>query len=72
MHDIQITLLHEFLFYLQVLSLFLDTLVDLVVVHSRELLSQLYMLLTRLLNKTGTDMLGSVQNKVQKALDAIR
>ncbi|KAK3106105.1 hypothetical protein FSP39_012814 [Pinctada imbricata] len=56
----------------KVLSLFLDTLVDLVIVHNRDLVSQLYMLLTRLLNKTGTDMLGSVQNKVQKALDAIR
>lgn len=57
---------------LQVLNLFLDTLVDLLTVHSRDLINQLYMYLTKLLVKTGTDMLGSVQLKVQKALDAVR
>ncbi|KAJ8307405.1 hypothetical protein KUTeg_015489 [Tegillarca granosa] len=56
----------------KVLSLFLDTLVDLICVHSRDLNDQLYVLLTRLLNKTGADMLGSVHAKVQKALDAVR
>lgn len=60
------------LFTFQVLSLFLDTLVDLIAVHARDLTDQLYVLMTRLINKTGADMLGSVQSKVQRALDAVR
>ncbi|XP_061178265.1 CLIP-associating protein 1-like isoform X1 [Saccostrea echinata] len=56
----------------KVLSLFLDTLVELIQVHSQDLTNQMFPFLTRLLNKSGTDMLGSVQNRVQRALDAIR
>ncbi|XP_078333539.1 CLIP-associating protein 1-like isoform X21 [Crassostrea virginica] len=56
----------------KVLSLFLDTLVDLVQVHSQDLTNQMFPFLTRLLNKSGQDMLGSVQNRVQRALDAVR
>lgn len=56
----------------KVLSLFLDTLVDLIQVHSQDLTNQMFPFLTRLLNKSGQDMLGSVQNRVQRALDAVR
>ncbi|XP_021373902.1 CLIP-associating protein 1-like isoform X3 [Mizuhopecten yessoensis] len=56
----------------KVLSLFLDTLVDLMNVHSRDLTDQLYMIMTRLLMKTGADMLGSVQAKVVRALEGVR
>ncbi|XP_069119550.1 CLIP-associating protein 1-like isoform X10 [Argopecten irradians] len=56
----------------KVMSLFLDTLVDLMNVHSRDLTDQLYMIMTRLLMKTGADMLGSVHAKVTRALDGVR
>ncbi|XP_063424882.1 CLIP-associating protein 1-A-like isoform X7 [Mytilus trossulus] len=56
----------------KVLSLFLDTLVDLVIVHNRDLHDHLYLVLTKLIVKTGADMLGSQQTKVQKCLDTIR
>ncbi|CAG2246835.1 CLASP1_2 [Mytilus edulis] len=56
----------------KVLSLFFDTLVDLVIVHNRDLHDHLYLVLTKLIVKTGADMLGSQQAKVQKCLDTIR
>jgi CLIP-associating protein 1/2 len=56
----------------KVFSVFLDTLIQLVLVHHNDMSEWLYILLTRLLTKTGADMLGSVQAKVQKALDAVR
>lgn len=62
----------NFYCFLQVLSLFLDTLVDLIQVHNQDLTNQMFPFLTRLLNKSGQDMLGSVQNRVQRALDALR
>ena len=52
--------------------MFLETLIDFVAVHRNELHDGLYVLLTRLLNKMGSDMLGSVQAKVQRALEAVR
>ena len=58
--------------FFQVFSMFLETLVDLVAIHRTELHDWLYVLLTRLLNKTGADLLGSVHAKVQRALEAIR
>ncbi|XP_025078403.1 CLIP-associating protein 1-like isoform X19 [Pomacea canaliculata] len=56
----------------KVFSIFLDTLVDLAMIHARDLTDWLYILLTRLLNKTGTDMLGSVLAKLQRTLDTIK
>ena len=53
-------------------SLFLETLLDLIAVHKQDLRDWLYVLLTRLLNKTGADMLGSVHGKVQRALETLR
>ena len=41
-------------------------------VHARDLTDWLYVLLTRLLNKTGTDMLGSVNAKLLRTLDTVR
>ncbi len=52
--------------------MFLETLIDFVAVHRNDLHDWLYVLLTRLLNKMGSDMLGSVQAKVQRALEAVR
>lgn len=58
--------------YLQVFSMFLETLVDFILVHKEDLQDWLFVLLTQLLKKMGADLLGSVQAKVQKALDVTR
>uniref|UniRef100_A0A670JWL7 Cytoplasmic linker associated protein 2 n=1 Tax=Podarcis muralis TaxID=64176 RepID=A0A670JWL7_PODMU len=57
---------------LQVFSMFLETLVDFIQVHKEDLQDWLFVLLTQLLKKMGADLLGSVQAKVQKALDVTR
>lgn len=56
----------------KVFSVFMETLVDLVMIHHEDLIDWLYILLTRLLNKTGADLLASVQAKVQRALEVVR
>ncbi|XP_032423937.1 CLIP-associating protein 1a isoform X18 [Xiphophorus hellerii] len=56
----------------KVFSMFLETLVDFVTVHKDDLQDWLFVLLTQLLKKMGADLLGSVQAKVQKALDVTR
>ncbi|XP_054909963.1 CLIP-associating protein 2 isoform X41 [Poeciliopsis prolifica] len=56
----------------RVFSMFLETLVDFILVHKDDLLDWLFVLLTQLLKKMGADLLGSVQAKVQKALDVTR
>ncbi|KAJ8334822.1 hypothetical protein SKAU_G00404610 [Synaphobranchus kaupii] len=56
----------------KVFSLFLETLVDFIHVHKEDLQDWLFVLLTQLLKKMGADLLGSVQSKVQKALDVTR
>ncbi|XP_059932648.1 CLIP-associating protein 1a [Gadus macrocephalus] len=56
----------------RVFSMFLETLVDFVTVHRDDLQDWLFVLLTQLLKKMGADLLGSVQAKVQKALDITR
>uniref|UniRef100_A0A671XRL2 Cytoplasmic linker associated protein 1a n=1 Tax=Sparus aurata TaxID=8175 RepID=A0A671XRL2_SPAAU len=55
-----------------VFSMFLETLVDFITVHREDLQDWLFVLLTQLLKKMGADLLGSVQAKVQKALDITR
>ncbi|XP_076797125.1 CLIP-associating protein 1 isoform X11 [Arvicanthis niloticus] len=55
-----------------VFSMFLETLVDFVIIHKDDLQDWLFVLLTQLLKKMGADLLGSVQAKVQKALDVTR
>ena len=52
--------------------MFLETLVDFIVLHRDDLQDWLFVLLTQLLKKMGADLLGSVQAKVQKALDISR
>uniref|UniRef100_UPI00398E4D71 CLIP-associating protein 2-like isoform X4 n=1 Tax=Pristiophorus japonicus TaxID=55135 RepID=UPI00398E4D71 len=56
----------------KVFSMFLETLVDFIHVHKEDLQDWLFVLLTQLLKKMGADLLGSVQAKVQKALDIAR
>ncbi|XP_071398048.1 CLIP-associating protein 1-B-like isoform X4 [Centroberyx affinis] len=56
----------------RVFSMFLETLVDFITLHRDDLLDWLFVLLTQLLKKMGADLLGSVQAKVQKALDVTR
>lgn len=56
----------------KVFSVFLDTLILVVPAYHTDLSEWLYICLTRLLTKTGVDMLASVQAKIQKALDVIR
>ncbi|XP_056597606.1 CLIP-associating protein 2 isoform X11 [Triplophysa dalaica] len=56
----------------KVFSMFLETLVDFIAVHKEDLQDWLFVLLTQLLKKMGADLLGSVQAKVQKALDVSR
>lgn len=52
--------------------MFLETLVDFITLHRDDLQDWLFVLLTQLLKKMGADLLGSVQAKVQKALDITR
>lgn len=52
--------------------MFLETLVDFIQVHKEDLQDWLFVLLTQLLKKMGADLLGSVQAKVQRALDVTR
>ncbi|XP_023815864.1 CLIP-associating protein 2 isoform X4 [Oryzias latipes] len=56
----------------KVFSMFLETLVDFILVHKDDLQDWLFVLLTQLLKKMGADLLGSVQAKVQRALDITR
>lgn len=56
----------------RVFSMFLETLVDFIIIHKDDLQDWLFVLLTQLLKKMGADLLGSVQAKVQKALDVTR
>ncbi|XP_031414341.1 CLIP-associating protein 1-B isoform X11 [Clupea harengus] len=56
----------------RVFSMFLETLVDFILLHREDLQDWLFVLLTQLLKKMGADLLGSVQAKVQKALDITR
>ncbi|XP_020281280.1 CLIP-associating protein 1-A isoform X3 [Pseudomyrmex gracilis] len=56
----------------KVFSLFLDTLNELIITHNEGLGDWLYVLCARLLNKLGTDVLGSIQTKIHKTLDVVR
>lgn len=56
----------------KVFSLFLDTVSDLVSTHSADLHPWLYILLTRLFNKLGGDLLSSIQTKIQKTLGVVK
>ena len=56
----------------QVFSLFLDALTLLIETHKDDLHENLYFLMSRLLNKLGADLLGSVQAKTLKTLDLVR
>ena len=58
--------------FFQVFSLFLEALIDLIQLQSRDLNDWLYVLLSRLINKLGADILGSIQAKVQRTLDVVR
>lgn len=64
--------MYMYIFRFQVFSLFLEMLIDLIQLHSRDMTDWLYVLLSRLLNKLGADILGSLQAKVQRTLDATR
>ncbi|KAM8709603.1 hypothetical protein ACLKA7_016417 [Drosophila subpalustris] len=52
----------------KVYSLFLDTVTELILVHAPELHEWLFILLTRLFNKLGTDLLNSMHSKIWKTL----
>lgn len=56
----------------KVFSLFLDTLHELIVCHHADLNDWLYVLLTRLLNKSGADLLVSQQTKINKVTEVVR
>jgi CLIP-associating protein 1/2 len=56
----------------KVFALFLETLCELVTSHKADLYDWLYVLLTRLLNKLGADLLGSVVHKINRTLDVVR
>ncbi|ESO94352.1 hypothetical protein LOTGIDRAFT_118703 [Lottia gigantea] len=56
----------------KVFSIFMDTLVYLINLHNGDLHDWLYVLLSRLLIKSGSELLGSVSARLQKALDAVR
>lgn len=56
----------------KVYGIFLDAVCELIVAHCAQLHNWLYTLLTRLLIKLGSDLLGSVQQKVNKVLTIIQ
>ncbi|KAL1140352.1 hypothetical protein AAG570_000284, partial [Ranatra chinensis] len=56
----------------KVFSIFLDTVNHLIVTHHADLHSWLYVLLTRLFNKLGGDLLGSIQTKIHKTLQVVK
>lgn len=52
----------------KVYALFLDTVNELIISHSNSLHDWLFILLTRLFNKLGTELLGSMHGKIWKTL----
>ncbi|CAH1728219.1 unnamed protein product [Chironomus riparius] len=57
--------------HIKVYSLFLDTVNELILSHSQDLHDWLFILLTRLFNKLGTDLLASMLTKIWKTLNLI-
>ncbi|XP_053677219.1 CLIP-associating protein [Anopheles nili] len=57
--------------HIKVYALFLDTVNELILSHSNDLHDWLFILLTRLFNKLGTDLLGSMHGKIWKTLQLI-
>jgi CLIP-associating protein 1/2 len=57
--------------HIKVYSLFLDTVNELILSQSNDLHDWLFILLTRLFNKLGTDLLGSMHGKIWKTLTLI-
>lgn len=57
--------------HIKVFSLFLDSLNEVIRSHSEDLCFCLHLLLTRLFNKLGTDLLNSVHSKIMKTLDIV-
>lgn len=57
--------------HIKVYALFLDTVNELIISHSGDLHDWLFILLTRLFNKLGTDLLGSMTGKIWKTLELI-
>ncbi|XP_017843036.2 CLIP-associating protein [Drosophila busckii] len=55
----------------KVYSLFLDTVTELILVHAHDLQDWLFILLTRLFNKLGTDLLNSMHSKIWKVLQVV-
>ncbi|XP_037906156.1 CLIP-associating protein isoform X9 [Hermetia illucens] len=55
----------------KVYALFLDTVNELILVHSNDLHDWLFILLTRLFNKLGTELLGSMHGKIWKTLQIV-
>lgn len=55
----------------KVYSLFLDALNEVILAHSIDLHDWLFILLTRLFLKLGTELLGSMQGKIWKTLDLV-
>lgn len=55
----------------KVYSLFLDAVNELILTHSVYLNDWLFILLTRLFNKLGTDLLASIHNKIWKTLQLV-
>jgi len=56
----------------KVFSLFLDALTVLIETHKDDMHENLYFIMSRLINKLGADLLGSVQAKTLKTLDLVR
>lgn len=56
---------------IKVYTLFIDTVNELIMAHANDLHDWLYILLTRLFNKLGTDILGSICNRIMRTLEII-
>ena len=58
--------------HLKVLSVFIDALIHVVATHSSELIDWLPIMLPRLLTKSGSDTVVSLNSKMLRAFDVIR
>lgn len=62
---------YDHYFTLQVFSIFMDTLVEVISIHKHMMHDWLYVLITKMLVKCGGEMLASVATKTSRTLDTI-
>lgn len=67
-----ITLLLEMFSLFQTFSVFLETLSEFILAYHEHISDWLFILMTRLLQKMGSDLLPSLINRIEKTIDLVR